>query len=129
MANFAQLILVIVITTLTFLVTFAAIQVFHILHEFRLALQKFNRILDHTQTIADTTAKPITAVNEFFTEVKDLVNQTQDEIIESTPDRVVNQSTLPFRSSKSGGGRRFFRRSGLPLRSFMRSGSIPLHPS
>ena len=108
MANFAQLVLVFVVVTLTFLVTFAAIQVFHILHEFRLALQKFNRILDHTQTIADTTAKPITAVNEFFTEVKDLVNQTEDDLIAQTEDKII----VP-RHEKSV--RCFFRRSGIPL--------------
>lgn len=108
MASFAQLVLVIVVATLTFLVTFAAIQVFHILHEFRLALQKFNRILDHTQTIANTTAKPLTAVNEFFTDVKDLVNQTEDDLIAQTEDKIITP-----RHEKTS--RRFFHRSGVPL--------------
>lgn len=105
MANFVQLILVIVIATLTFLITFAAIQVFHILHEFRLAMKRINRILDNTQTLSNTAAKPITAVNEFFTEVKDLVYHTQNEIIESTPDRVLSEPR----------SKHVFHRSGLPL--------------
>jgi len=105
MTNFVQLLLVIVITTLTLLITFAAIQVFHILHEFRLGLKRINRILDNTQALSDTAAKPINAVNEFFTEVKDLVHHTQDEIIDSTPDRVVSENHP----------KHLFHRSGLPL--------------
>src|SRR3989338_2853737 len=91
MPLFVQFLLTLVITTLTLLVTFASIQIFHILHEFRLTLKRLNRILDNTQTLSNTAAKPITAVNEFFTEVKDLVDKTQDEIIESTPDRILSE--------------------------------------
>lgn len=105
MANFVQLILVIVIATLTFLITFAAIQVFHILHEFRLAMKRINRILDNTQTLSNTAAKPISAVNEFFSEVKNLVHHTQDEIVESTPDRVISEPRPHH----------FFHRSAPPL--------------
>lgn len=105
MTNFVQLLLVVVIATLTFLITLAAIQVFHILHEFRLAIKKLNFILENTKTLSDRAAKPITAVNEFFTEVKDLVHHTQDEIIESTPDRVVTEHRA----------KHLFHRSGLPL--------------
>lgn len=108
MTSFLQLLLVIVVSTLTFLVTFAAIQVFHILHEFRQSIQRLNRILDHTHSLAATAARPITAVNEFFTEVKDLVNVTQDQIIDNTEDRVIT----PHHES---GKKRFFRRSGLPI--------------
>ncbi|TSC85732.1 MAG: hypothetical protein G01um101416_803 [Microgenomates group bacterium Gr01-1014_16] len=111
MTNFVQLLLVIVVATLTFLVTFAAIQVFHILHEFRLVLKKLNFILENTHTLSDWAAKPITAVNEFFTEVKDLVHHTQDEIIDSTPDRVISESRP----------HKFFHRSTQP--------HLPLHSS
>ncbi len=121
MTNFVQLLLVIVISTLTFLITFAAIQVFQILYEFRQALKKVNQVLDNTQTLSTTAAKPITAVNEFFTGVKDLVDETQDEIISATPDRVVTQEEIvrhfPRVTRIKEAGRRFFRRSGLPLRS------------
>ncbi len=113
MTTFVQLLMGIVITTMTFLVAVVGIQVFHILHEFRILLQKTNRILDNTQTLSEASAKPIAAVNEFFSEVKDLVNTTQDEIINQTPDRVIQPVTrTPQHISKS----HFFRRSGLPLR-------------
>jgi hypothetical protein len=109
------ILLSVVILTLTFLVTFAGIQVFHILHEFRLSLKKLNKILDNTQTLSDSAARPVTAVNAFFSEVKQLVNQTQDEIIVSSSDRVIESvSQSPTPQSKPH--RTFFRRSGLPLR-------------
>jgi len=110
MTTFIQLLLAIVISTLTFLVALAGVQVFHLLHELRLALKKFNRILDHTQALSETAARPITAVNDFYAEVKDLVNQTQDKIIDDTQDKVI-----PVHQAKSS-RQRFFRRSGLPLR-------------
>ncbi|MBI2008777.1 hypothetical protein HYS82_03935, partial [Candidatus Amesbacteria bacterium] len=68
-------------------------------------LKKLNFILENTKTLSNRAAKPITAVNEFFTEVKDLVHHTQDEIIESTPDRVVSEHHP----------KHLFHRSGLPL--------------
>lgn len=112
MTNFVQLLLVIVIAVLTFLITFAAIQVFHILHEFRFVLKKLNFILENTKTLSDRAAKPITAVNEFFTEVKGLVHHTEDEIIESIPDRVLNPTT---HNSQLTPKPHLFHRSGLPL--------------
>ncbi len=84
MTNFAQFLLVVVIATLTLLITVVAIQVLHLLHDVRQAVQKFNRILDNTHTI-----------NQLFSEPK-------DQIIESTP--------------SAPSIRRFFHRSGLPLR-------------
>lgn len=102
MTVFLQILLGTVIIVLTFLVAFAGFQVFHLLHELKLALKKINQILDHTHTLSASAAKPITAVNEFFTEVKDLVGHTEDEIINSLPDRVHKP--------------RLFHRSGLPLR-------------
>ncbi len=111
MTILVQLLLIAVISTLTILVSAAAFQVFQILHEFRLTLKKINRILDNTHTLSESAARPVTAVNEFFTEVKDLVSVTQDQIIDETPDTVI---TPP--SSHIHPIRRFFRRSGLPLR-------------
>ena len=106
-----QLLLIAIISTLTVLVTTAAFQVFQILHEFRLTLKKMNRILDNTQTLSETAARPVTAVNQFFSEVKDLVDVTQDQIIDQTPDKVIASAPSHAHSI-----RRFFRRSGLPLR-------------
>ncbi|OGD10231.1 hypothetical protein A2397_02555 [Candidatus Amesbacteria bacterium RIFOXYB1_FULL_44_23] len=107
-----QLLLAVVITTLTFLISIAAIQVFHILHEFRLTLRKVNHILDNTQTLSDSVTRPVSAVNNFFSEVKTLINTTQDEIIDSTSDKVIQTPKLNDKSPHH-----FFRRSGLPLRS------------
>jgi len=112
MTLFIQLILVAVVSTLTILITTAAFQVFQILAEFRKTLKKVNRILDHTQTLSETVARPVTAVNNFFTEVKDLVDQTEDQIIDQTADKVISPSQSRISSVK-----RFFRRAGLPLRS------------
>jgi hypothetical protein len=118
MSSFIQLLLAVFISTLTFLITFAAIQVFQILFEFRRTLKKLNQILDNTQVLSEGAAKPITAVNEFFTDVKDLVDQTQDDIIDSTPDRVVTPKPAPRTNRfKDVVSRRFFHRSVLPLRS------------
>ncbi len=94
-----QLLLASVALLSCFLITVLGIQVFHILVEFRQVIKKLNNILANTQTLSENSARPITAVNQFFAEVKTLVKDTQDEIIESTPDRP-----------------HVFRRAGVPLR-------------
>lgn len=110
MPIFTQILLSIVILTVTFLVAVAGFQVLHLLHDFRQVLQKLNHILSNTQTLSDASAKPVIAVNEFFTGVKTLVDQTQDEIIDATPDRIIT----PHHSvSKKP---HLFYRSGSPLR-------------
>ena len=114
MAVFIQVLLSVVILSLTVLLTAAGIQVFLILHEARQALKRINSILQNTDTLSSASAKPITAVNEFFSDVKTLVAKTEDEIIEATPDRVVQPST---RHSPSSLRSHFFRRAGLPMRS------------
>ena len=99
MTSLAQFLLVVVITTLTILVSVVAVQVWQILWEVRQAMQKLNKILDNTQTVSETTAKPIAAVNQFFSEVKELVNQTEEEIIEEPKHRFFHRSGLPLRPS------------------------------
>ena len=116
MSTFIQLLLGLVITTLTFLVAMAGVQVFHILHELKLSLRKLNHILNHTQTLSESAAKPVTAVNNFFSEVKDLVQDTQEDLIAQTPDRVISPTTEHRKLNTEHPVRRFFRRSGLPLR-------------
>lgn len=91
MNNPIQLLLVISICILTLLLTFASIQVFYILHEVHLILKRKNR----------PTPKLVPEVGRFFLEVKNLVSQTQAEIISHTPDRVIIPSAR----------RRFFRRT------------------
>src|SRR3989344_3945302 len=106
MTILVQLLLSTVILTLTVLVTIAAIQVFHLLKDLRQVVHKLNRILDNTAKLSDASSRPLTAVNEFFTEVKTLVDETEGEIVDSTPDRVIPESRI----------RRFFHRSGAPPR-------------
>ncbi|HJZ05230.1 hypothetical protein A2634_00475 [Candidatus Amesbacteria bacterium RIFCSPHIGHO2_01_FULL_48_32] len=103
MANAIQLLLVVVVCTLTFLLAFAALQVFHLIHEFRQTLRHLNQYLDRHPTIAH---RGEVNIGNFFTEVKKLVNETQDEIVNSTPDRVISTPAHP---------RRFFHRSHTPL--------------
>lgn len=110
---FIQLLLTVVITSLTIMVSVLGIQVFQILHDFRLTLKKLNRILDNTETMSQTAVRPLVAVNSFFAQVKDLVKETQDEIIEDTPDKLIVASE---NSKQDKFHKRFFRRSGLPLR-------------
>jgi len=113
MTIFLQILLSVVILTLTTLVAIAGIQVFHILHQFRQTLQKLNRILDNTHALSEASARPVTAVNEFFSQVRTLVTKTQDDIIESTPDRAITEVPSQSRPSTF---KRFFHRSGATLR-------------
>jgi hypothetical protein len=106
MTTAITLLLSVVILTLTTLIVIAGIQVMHILHEFRMTLKKLNRVLDNTAILSEASAKPITAVNEFFTEVKSLVSETETDIIESTPDRLISPQKSP---------KHFFHRAGNPL--------------
>lgn len=61
MIDSAQLLLVIVVTTLTILLTAVGIQVFFILKEVRRSVEKMNKILDDTGTISESVAKPISS--------------------------------------------------------------------
>lgn len=115
MTSLAQFLLVIVITTLTILVAVVAVQVWQILYEVRQAMKKFNKILDNTHTLAEASAKPIASVNQFFAEVKQLVDHTEDEMIAATPDRVVSP-TEPQLKADDEPKKHFFHRSGFPLR-------------
>lgn len=110
---FIQLLLTVVITCLTIIISVIGIQVFQILHDFKITLKKLNHILDNTETISQTTVRPLVAVNSFFAQVKELVKETQDEIIEDVPDKLIVASENPKQDKFH---KRFFRRSGLPLR-------------
>lgn len=63
MVDSAQLLLVIVVTTLTILLTAVGIQVFFILKEVRRSVEKMNKILDDTGTISESVAKPISSLS------------------------------------------------------------------
>jgi len=59
----AQLLLIIVVTTLTVLLTVVGIQVFFILKEIRRSVEKMNKILDDAGTISESVAKPISSLS------------------------------------------------------------------
>ncbi len=109
-----QILLAAVIATFTIMLSAIGFQIFHILHDMRITVKKLNRILDNTQTLSESAVRPVTAVNSFFTEVKDLVHETQDEIIAATPDKVITPSKSHLSESRFP---RFFKKAGLPLRS------------
>ena len=107
MSGLAQFLLIVVISTLTFLITVVSIQVFKLVQEARYTIRKLSQILENTQTIADSTARPIAAVNQFFAEVKDMVDTTENKIVSETPDRIIKSQTA---STKH-----FFHRAGQML--------------
>ena len=59
----AQILLIIVVSTLTVLLTIIGIQVFFILQEFRRTIQKMNKILDDASLISESVAKPISKIS------------------------------------------------------------------
>ena len=59
----AQILLIIVVSTLTVLLTIIGIQVFFILQEFRRTMQKMNKILDDAGLISESVAKPISKIS------------------------------------------------------------------
>jgi hypothetical protein len=111
MITFTQLILSVVIVTLTFMMVAAGIQVFHILHEFRQIAKKINKILGNTEALSESASRPVAAVNSFFSEVRERVFATEDTLIAETADKVIS----PPHSQKAKP--RFFKRSGTSLHS------------
>jgi hypothetical protein len=63
MIDFVQLILFVVILTLTALLVFLGIQVFFILKELRKTLEKTNGMLDSTGSIVENISKPIASLS------------------------------------------------------------------
>ena len=112
MTNLAQFLLIVVILTLTFLIALVSIQVFQILHEAKLAIKKFNQLLENTHYLANAAAAPIQSMNQFFTQIKSLVKNTENEVLAETPDRVLTPTT-PESSTPS---KHFFHRAGQMLR-------------
>lgn len=69
MIDTTQILLIIVITTLTILLTIIGIQVFYILREFKKSIEKINKILDDAGTISESVAKPIASLSSGITGV------------------------------------------------------------
>jgi hypothetical protein len=101
MTNLVQFILLIVIVTLTFLIAFVAVQVFHILHDFRSVLKRVDKVLDNPQT-ADPAAK----AEHVMTELGNIVKESESELIQKTAQRIQAQVQK----------KNFFKRRGTPLR-------------
>ncbi len=67
MMDTAQLVLLIVVVVLTILLIVLGIQVFFILRELRKTVQKANKVLDDTGSIADSIAGPISSLSSLTT--------------------------------------------------------------
>lgn len=59
MVDLTQVLLVIVITTLTVLLTFIGVQIIYILREIRKSIEKMNKMLDDAGIITESIAHPI----------------------------------------------------------------------
>ncbi|MCL5091115.1 MAG: hypothetical protein M1514_03840 [Patescibacteria group bacterium] len=66
-----------VVSVLTTLLTLSGIQVYYILKELLLTVKKTNKILEDTELITSSVAKPIAGVSGFITGIKsgsDVIN-------------------------------------------------------
>lgn len=140
MINLTQVILVVVITTLTILLTFIGIQVVYILKDLRETLQKVNKIVGQAESLTTAIAKPITGISSLIEgiqsslkiaellgyvkknaknameELPEKINGIKDDISESIhhPKESSEQSKPPAIHDGSA-VKRFFHRSGTPL--------------
>jgi uncharacterized phage infection (PIP) family protein YhgE len=140
MINLTQVILVVVITTLTILLTFIGIQVVYILKDLRETLQKVNKIVGQAESLTTAIAKPITGISSLIEgiqsslkiaellgyvkknaktamgELPEKINGIKAEISES-----IHQSKedadqpKPSPAHSTSAVKRFFHRSGTPL--------------
>ncbi|MCH7951690.1 hypothetical protein IH980_03070 [Patescibacteria group bacterium] len=62
MVDLSQVLLVIVITTLTILLSFIGVQIVHILREVRRTIEKVNKMLDDAGMITESIAHPISGL-------------------------------------------------------------------
>jgi hypothetical protein len=69
MIDTTQVLLIVVITTLTILLTIIGVQVFFILREFKRTIEKMNKMLDDAGTISESIAKPIASLSSGITGV------------------------------------------------------------
>lgn len=69
MIDTTQVLLIVVITTLTILLTIIGVQVFFILREFKRTIEKINKMLDDAGTISESVARPIASLANGITGV------------------------------------------------------------
>lgn len=104
MVTVVQLLLAVVICVLTFLITFAAIQAFYLLHDLRTAAKKLNQLLDKP---ADFSLRQIIQVTQKMSAPE---LSKDDRVIANFPPDEVPPASPVSRAP------RFFRKSGNPLR-------------
>lgn len=63
MIDATQILLIVVVTTLTLLLTVIGVQVFFILREVRRSIEKMNKILDDAGLVSESVAKPIVSLS------------------------------------------------------------------
>lgn len=72
-----QILLTLVVAILTTLLAISGVQVIHILREFRESVRKVNKILDDSEVISSSIAKPVSSISGFITGIKsgmDVIN-------------------------------------------------------
>jgi predicted PurR-regulated permease PerM len=67
MSDPTQVLLIIVITTLTVLLAIIGVQVFFILREVQQSIKKMNKMLDDAGTISESIARPIASLSSGIT--------------------------------------------------------------
>lgn len=140
MINLTQVILVVVITTLTILLTFIGIQVVYILKDLRETLHKVNKIVGQAESLTTAIAKPITGISSLIegvqsslkiAELLGYVKKNAKNALEELPEKIngikadisesIHQSKedadQPKQSTSHPASvvKRFFHRSGTPL--------------
>src|SRR3989339_1806451 len=139
MINLTQVILVVVITTLTILLTFIGIQVVYILKDLRETLQKVNKIVGQAESLTTAISKPITGISSLvegiqssmkIAELLGYVKKNAKNAMEELPEKIneiksdINDAihkpeenaeqpkSSPAHSTSAV--KRFFHRSGMP---------------
>lgn len=76
MIDLTQLLLGIVIVTLTVMLALIGYQVVNILRAFRFTIDKMNKVLDDTGVISESVSKPINALSTMLLGIKGLKKLT-----------------------------------------------------
>ena len=70
MVDSTQVLIALVIVTLTVLLSVISVQVYFILREFQKTIKKVNKVLDDTGQISESVSKPITTVSAMLMGIK-----------------------------------------------------------
>lgn len=138
MISLAQVILVVVITTLTILLTFIGIQVIYILKDFRETLKRINKIADNAEIITSAAVKPVTGISALVEGIQSSVKIAEllghlkrgsKKVAEELPGRVedfkdnmgeikdrIAEKVEYYSQPKVSDPPHFFHREGTPLR-------------